>query len=99
MPESKIRKDAAEKKKQARHEALVEKRTERKRTIASPGSRQWVAPTFITIGILSMLWLVVYYITASVGITIPYMTDLGGGNILIGMGGLGVAFALTTLWK
>lgn len=99
MPESSIRKEAAEKKKQARHEALVEKRVEKKRTTAPPGSRQWVPPTFITIGILAMLWLVVYYITASVGITVPYMTALGGLNIVIGMGGLGVAFALTTLWK
>lgn len=99
MPESKIRKEAAEKKKQARHESLVEKQAKVKRTTAAPGSRQWVAPTFITIGILSILWLVVYYITAAAGISVPFMTALGGWNIGIGMGGLGVAFALTTLWK
>ena len=99
MPESKVRKAAADKKKQADRAQLSEKRDERQRTVAAPGSRQWVPPTFITVGLVGVLWLVVYYITASVGITVPGMTDLGGWNVLIGMGLMAAAFALSTLWK
>jgi hypothetical protein len=99
VPESKVRKAAADKKKSADRTALAEQRGERARTVAAPGSRQWVPPTFITIGLLGVLWLVVYYITASVGVTVPVMTDLGGWNVLIGMGGMAAAFALATLWK
>ena len=99
MPESRIRKAAAEKKKQSDRAALAEKRDERQRTVAAPGSRQWVPPTFITVGLLRVLWLVVYYITASVNITIPVITDLGGWNVLIGMGGMAAAFGIATLWK
>ena len=99
MPESKVRKAAADKRKQTDRAQLAAKRDEQKRTVASPGSRQWVPPTFIAVGLFGVLWLVVYYITASVGATVPLMTDLGGWNVLIGMGGMAAAFGLATLWK
>lgn len=99
MPESRIRKAAAEKRKQSDRAAIAEKRDQRQRTVAAPGSRQWVPPTFITVGLVGVLWLVVYYITASVGITIPVLTDLGGWNVLIGMGAMAAAFGIATLWK
>lgn len=96
MPESKIRKEAAEKKKQARFEALKEQRRDRERRVSAPGDRRWVPPTFIAVGLLGVLWLVVYYIA---GHQIPFMSDLGGWNVLIGMGGMAAAFILATLWK
>lgn len=99
MPESNVRKAAAEKKKLTDRAQLVAKRDEQKRTVAAPGSRQWVVPTFITVGLFGVLWLVVYYITASTGIEVPVMTALGGWNVLIGMGSMAAAFALATLWK
>jgi hypothetical protein len=99
VPESKVRKAAADKKKAADRTQLAEKRGERERTVAAPGSRQWVPPTFITVGLLGVLWLVVYYVTASVGITVPGMHELGPWNVLIGMGLMAGAFALSTLWK
>lgn len=67
--------------------------------IESPGSRQWVPPTFITVGLVGVLWLVVYYITASVGIAVPFLTDLGGWNVVVGMGLMATAFGIATLWK
>lgn len=67
--------------------------------VANPGSRQWVPPTFITVGLLGVIWLVVYYITASTGIYVPGMTDLGGWNVVIGMGLMASAFGIATLWK
>lgn len=96
MPESQIRKQAAEKKKKASAEEIAEARAERRRRIAAPGSRRWVPPTFITVGLLGVLWLVVYYIA---GHLIPFMTQLGGWNVLIGMGCMAAAFAIATLWK
>ena len=99
MPESSVRKAAAEKKKLNTQAQVAEKRAKRTRTVAAPGSRQWVVPAFVTVGLLGVLWLVVYYITASTGINVPVMTALGGWNVLIGMGGMGAAFILATLWK
>ncbi len=98
MPESKIRKAAAEKKKQAKLATLAEKRAEG-RQVAAPGSRQWVVPAFVTVGLVGVLWLVVYYITASAQISVPLMTALGGWNIMIGMGCMAASFGLATLWK
>ena len=49
---------------------------------------------------LGVLWLVVFYITSSVGITIPVFSDvLGSWNVLIGMGLMAASFGLATLWK
>ena len=72
--------------------------TQTKTKTTAPGSRQWVPPTFITVGLLGVIWLVVYYITASVGIAIPVMSDLQGWNVLIGMGLMAAAFGIATLW-
>ena len=46
--------------------------------------------------LLGVLWLVVYYIA---GHLIPFMSDLGGWNVLIGMGCMAAAFGIATLWK
>ena len=64
--------------------------------IKAPGSRRWVPPTFITVGLLGVAWLVTYYIA---GQYIPFMAELRNWNILIGMGGMAAAFGLATLWK
>ncbi len=96
MPESKVRKVAAEKKKQAKFDAAQEKRADKQRHVAAPGSRRWVAPTFITVGLFGVLWLVVYYIASPY---IPFMLQLGNWNIGIGMGCMAAAFGLATLWK
>ncbi|MGI8458317.1 MAG: cell division protein CrgA [Propionibacteriaceae bacterium] len=90
MPESKVRKSAVEKKKQ-RSTSDKPKKTPR-----APGSRRWVPPTFIAVGLLGVAWLIVYYIA---GQSIPLMTALGNWNVLIGMGGMALAFIIATLWK
>ncbi|MDR1768935.1 MAG: cell division protein CrgA [Propionibacteriaceae bacterium] len=97
MPESHVRKAAVEKRKQAAKAATAESRRANKPV--APGSRAWVLPTFITVGLLGVIWLVVYYITASLSIYIPGMSDLGGWNILIGMGLMAAAFGIATAWK
>jgi len=96
MPESRIRKQAADKKKQSSAAEAAEVRKDRKRHVAAAGSRRWVPPTFITVGLLGVGWLVVYYIA---GHLIPFMSELGGWNVLIGMGCMAAAFGIATLWK
>ncbi|PFG17965.1 uncharacterized protein UPF0233 [Propionicimonas paludicola] len=98
MPESKVRKAAAEKKKLTDRSVATE--AEKRDSVAAPGSRAWVVPTFITVGLLGVLWLVVFYITNAVGITIPVFSDvLGSWNVAIGMVLMAASFALATLWK
>ena len=100
MPESKVRKSAAEKKKHTEQAQVAEQRAEHDRKVATPGSRQWVAPTFITVGLLGVLWLVVYYVTSATAIVVPGMSALPGiANVGIGMGLMAAAFGLSTLWK
>lgn len=92
MPESKTRKKAAEKRRGQK------KPQEQKpvRRVKPPSSRRWVPPTFITVGLLGVAWLIVYYLA---GQNVPLMSELGNWNILIGMGGLAAAFVIATLWK
>jgi hypothetical protein len=90
VPESKARRSATVKKKQKAEAKPAKTR------IKAPGSRRWVPPTFITVGLLGVAWLVTYYVG---GQYIPFMAELGNWNILIGMGGMAAAFMLATLWK
>ena len=96
MPESKTRKAADEKKKQKQAQNLVANREVKQRRTIMPGQRAWVPPLFITVGLIGVAWLVVYYIA---GNKIPYMQNLGNWNILIAMGLIAAAFSLATLWK
>lgn len=100
MPESKPRKEAEAKKKAARKASTDSERSERKRLTPSLADRRgWVAPTFVTMMLVGVLWLVVWYITASTGTAVPGMSDLGNWNLLIGMGLMGASFGVATLWK
>ncbi len=95
MPESRVRKSTESKRKRA---AAAETKASKVKApkVKAPGSRRWVPPTFITVGLLGVAWLITYYIA---GTSIPYMRDLDNWNILIGMGGMAAAFAIATLWK
>lgn len=62
----------------------------------APGSRRWVPPTFIGVGLFGVAWLIVYYVA---GQSVFFMTALGNWNILIGMAGMAAAFIIATLWK
>lgn len=96
MPESTVRKAAAEKKKVKREQALITERTQKARAAKPMTERAWVPPTFITVGLLGVIWLVVYYIAGS---SIPAMASLGNWNMLIGMGLMAISFFIMTLWR
>jgi hypothetical protein len=89
VPESRTRKSADVKQKRARSEAKAAK-------VKAPANRRWVPPTFITVGLLGVAWLITYYVA---GQDISFMAALGNWNILIGMGGMAAAFGIATLWQ
>lgn len=101
MPESKGRKEAAEKKKSARKVAVEQERAEKKRLRKAglADRRGWVVPTFVTLMLFGVAWLVVWYLTATTGVYVPLMSDLGNWNLLVSMGCMGASFGVATLWK
>ena len=100
MPESKGRQSAEAKKKTARKASTAAERAEKKRLGTGLTDRRgWVAPTFITLMLLGVTWLVVWYLTASTGVNVPVMSDIGNWNLLVGMGLMGASFGVATLWK
>jgi len=63
---------------------------------AKIGNPSWLAPTMVTMFIVGLLWIVVYYLN---GPNVPIMKDLSNWNILVGFGFIGVGFALATRWR
>ncbi len=61
------------------------------------GNPVWLAPAMVTMFILGLLWIVVFYL---VGSQVPLMSDFGNlTNVLIGFALIGIGFALATRWK
>jgi len=61
------------------------------------GNPAWLAPAMVTMFILGLLWIVVFYLA---GTSVPVMKDLNNiENILVGFGFIGVGFGFATRWK
>ena len=95
MPESKVRPEAAQKKKQRQAEALQKVKYEKAQK-GMPGERPWAVPLFVTVGLLGVAWIVVANVAAS---SIPFLITLGNWNIVIGIVLIAGAFILSMLWK
>lgn len=63
---------------------------------SSGASGRWVAPTMVTLLLVGLAWIVVYYIARD---AIPVMDALGGWNLVIGMGLITGGFITATQWK
>jgi hypothetical protein len=60
-------------------------------------SPRWLAPTMVTLMVLGLLYIVVFYIA---GTEIAFMRSLGNlGNVGIGFGLMSVGFFLATRWR
>jgi uncharacterized membrane protein len=59
-------------------------------------SRPWVAPLMVTLFLVGLLWIVVYYVTRG---DIPGMRALGDWNLLVGFAMIAVGFAVSTQWR
>jgi hypothetical protein len=97
VPESKVRKEAAEKKVAKRaHKAAVKQYENLSLAERMSGTRDWVPWVFVPLGLLGVAWLLVFYIAGS---KIPFMVSLGNWNFLIGIGLIASAFVVSTAWK
>ncbi|HEU0212830.1 MAG TPA: cell division protein CrgA [Jiangellaceae bacterium] len=59
-------------------------------------SGRWIAPIMVTLLVLGLAWIVVYYVTEA---SLPLMSQLGGWNLVIGMGLITAGFVAATKWK
>ncbi len=66
------------------------------RPAGAKATKRWAAPVMLTCWLLGLLWVVVYYVA---GDQIPVMQDLGGWNIVVGMGVIGLGFVFATQWE
>ncbi|WP_166346370.1 cell division protein CrgA [Phytoactinopolyspora limicola] len=67
------------------------------REVRDPGSSgRWVVPTMLTLLLLGLVWIVVYYLLRE---HIGFMEALGGWNLVIGMGLITGGFICATQWK
>jgi hypothetical protein len=97
VPESKVRKEAADKKIAKRqHQTTVTRQENAQKYARFTGSRDWVPWVFVPVGLLGVIWLILYYVA---GNTIWGMRSLGEWNFLIGIGGIAAAFVIATAWK
>lgn len=61
------------------------------------GNPVWLVPTMVTMFLVGLLWIVVFYLAGS---QVPVMQDLGNlENVLVGFGFIGVGFAISTKWQ
>lgn len=60
-------------------------------------SQRWVAPTMVTLLLLGLLYIVVFYLA---GNSLPLMKDIPNVvNVLIGFGFILAGFAVATRWR
>ncbi|MDR2748354.1 MAG: cell division protein CrgA [Bifidobacteriaceae bacterium] len=59
---------------------------------------RWLIPTMCGFMILGLLWIVVFYLTASETF-LGYPIPIGNWNLLIGLVFIMIGFGLTTKWK
>jgi hypothetical protein len=60
------------------------------------GGGRWVAPTMVTLLVVGLLWIVVFYLA---GTSIPVMSDLGYWNLGIGMGLILLGLITAMKWE
>ena len=59
------------------------------------GSPRWLVPLMVTMMVLGLLWVVVYYVTQ----TEYPIESIGNWNMAVGFGLIAIGFALATRWK
>jgi hypothetical protein len=60
------------------------------------GGGRWVVPVMLTLLIVGLLWIVVFYLAGS---DIPFMADLGYWNLGIGMGMILLGLITAMKWE
>lgn len=85
MPKSKVRKKAVYTPPQRSQKVAV--------------SPRWLVPTMVGCWLIGLIWIAVYYVTASIGANVPGMSTLSNWNLLIGFGVIVIGVVLSTRWR
>jgi hypothetical protein len=59
-------------------------------------SPRWYAPVMVTLMLLGLLWIVVYYVA---GDRIPFMVTLSAWNFAIGFGAMVAGLVMSMRWR
>jgi hypothetical protein len=57
--------------------------------------KRMAAPLMVTCWLAGLAWVVLYYVIPDLGV----FGELGGWNLLIGMGVIGIGFVFATQWE
>ncbi len=90
MPKSKVRKKSV----YTPPEGVLQSRTAQAR--AAQPSPRWYAPLMVTLMVLGLLWIVVYYVA---GDKIPLMVSLSAWNFAIGFGAMVAGLVMSMRWR
>ncbi|CAA9328884.1 MAG: hypothetical protein AVDCRST_MAG16-1190 [uncultured Frankineae bacterium] len=90
MPESKKRKRPVSTSRPAGSGTVAKKK--------GPSPR-WLAPLMLVLFGIGILWLVVFYITETRMGGLPWVSEIGNGNLLVGFGFIIAGFGLSTQWR
>ena len=91
MPKSKVRKKSV----YTPPESVLEARAGRAARATKPSPR-WYAPLMVTLMVLGLLWIVVFYVA---GERIGFMKKLGVGNFAIGFGAMIIGLVMSMRWR
>ena len=91
MPKSKVRKKSA----YTPPADVADERAARAARAAAPSPR-WYAPLMVTLMLIGLLWIVVYYIA---GERIPFLVSLGAWNFAIGFGAMVLGLIMSMRWR
>ena len=70
------------------------------KAVAKKGpSPRWLAPLMLFLFGLGILWLVVFYLTETRMGGLPYVSEIGNWNLLVGFGFIIAGFGLSTQWR
>ena len=66
------------------------------RNRAAAPSPRWYAGAMVTLMVLGLLWIVVYYVA---GDQIPFMVSLGAWNFAVGFGAMVAGLVMSMRWR
>lgn len=63
------------------------------------GGNRWAAPAMVASAVIGLVWIVVYYTFSDGSHHIPWFSDLGNWNLVIGMTFIVAAFGFAMKWE
>ncbi len=91
VPKSKVRKKSV----YTPPESVLQARNGQAARATEPSPR-WYAPVMVTLMVIGLLWIVVYYVA---GDRIPFMTSLSAWNFAIGFGAMVAGLVMSMRWR